>query len=142
MAPFTMSIDIDRPVPTVFAYLGDVSNEIHWQSGLLEAGLTSAPPLGVGSTGRDVRTSMGRRVVNEWEVTGLRENEMFEFRVTKPVAFTASYTFEATPAGSRLTMTARPDSALTRIIWPLFTSMGKKQYGADFARLKQVLEAS
>lgn len=42
---------IARPTKTVFAYVSDVSNDVHWRAGVTEAGLYTDPPLGLGSSG-------------------------------------------------------------------------------------------
>jgi len=42
---------IRKPVETVFAYLSDVTNDIHWRTGVTESGLRSNRPLGTGSIG-------------------------------------------------------------------------------------------
>jgi len=141
MGEIVIDIVIDRPLDEVFAYLADNTNETAWQTGLIESTLTSSGPIGVGSTGRDVRRSMGMKVVNEWECTDFQPDTMFAFKVTKPITFAASYRFEATPEGTRVTMRAEP-SGSARIVWPLMSLMGRKQYARDFATLKAVLEGA
>ena len=42
---------IGRPVDTVFAYVNDASNDVHWRTGLTGSGLRSDEPLGPGSVG-------------------------------------------------------------------------------------------
>lgn len=141
MGELVVGVVIERPVDEVFAYLTDVSNEVEWQSNLLEAALTSDGPVGQGTTGRDVRRSMGMKVVSAWECTAFEPGRMFAFTVSKPITFTASYTFEPVEGGTRVTMKASPTGS-AKIVWPLMASMGRKQYAADFARLKAVLEAT
>jgi uncharacterized protein YndB with AHSA1/START domain len=141
MGEIVIEVVIERPVEEVFAYLADNANEVEWQSNLMESTLTSDGPVGVGATGRDIRRSMGMKVVNEWECTAFEKNRMFAFAVSKPINFTASYRFDSAGEGTRVTMSAAP-SGFATVVWPLMASMGRKQYAADFAKLKAVLEGS
>ncbi len=58
------SVVINRPIEDVFNYSTDPGNTPEWQTGLLESRLTSAGPIGVGSTIRDVRMFMGRQAAS------------------------------------------------------------------------------
>lgn len=140
MAKFESSIEINRSVDEVFAFLADPSNETQWQSGLIDSRATSDGPLAVGSTGRDIRKSMGMKSTTQWVVTELVPNERFAFKVTKPVPFDAWYQLEPTVTGVKVTMGVDP-VGFTRVIWPVVSAVGKKQYLRDFAKLKEVLEA-
>ncbi len=140
MAAFESSIEIDRSVDDVFAFLADPSNETRWQSGLIDSSFTSDGPLAVGSTGRDIRRSMGMKSTTQWVVTALVPNQLFAFKVTKPVPFDSSYRFEPTAAGVKVTMSVDP-VGFTKVIWPIISGVGKKQYLRDFAKLKEVLES-
>lgn len=139
MAKFESSVEINRSADEVFAFLADPSNETQWQSGLIDSRITSDGPLAVGSTGRDIRKSMGMKSTTHWVVTELVPNELFAFNVTKPVPFAASYRFEPTATGVKVTMSVDP-VGFTKVIWPIISGVGKKQYLRDFAKLKEVLE--
>ena len=61
--------------------------------------------------------------------------------MTKPVPFLAEYRFDMVPEGTRVTMSAEP-AGFTRLLWPVvLTRAGRKQYEANFAALKRVLES-
>jgi hypothetical protein len=83
---------------------------------------------------------MGRRVVTRWTCTAFEPDRRFAFKVTKPVPFVAEYRFETVPEGTRVTMSAEP-AAFTRLLWPVIARAGRKQYEANFAALKRVLES-
>lgn len=140
MATFTQSIVVARPVEEVFAFLSRPENETRWQKGLVESRQTSEGPMGVGATGEDVRTSMGRHMVTSWTCTAYEPNKRFEFKVTKPVPFTAAYRFESVADCTRVELTAEP-TGFTRLLWPIIARSGRKQYETDFALLKEVLDA-
>jgi len=140
MAAFSIGVVIARPVEDAFAFLSRPENETQWQEDLVESRQTSAGAMGVGATGEDVRKSMGRRMVTSWTCTAYEPGRRFAFKVSKPVPFLAEYLFEAMPEGTRVTMVAEP-AGFTRLLWPVITRAGRKQYEANFAALKRVLEA-
>ena len=76
---------------------GRLFDETRWQSGLIDSRITSDGPLAVGSTGRDIRKSMGMKSTTQWVVTELVPNELFAFNVTKPVPFEVSYRISSRP---------------------------------------------
>jgi hypothetical protein len=41
------TVTIARPADAVFAYVSDVSNDVHWRTGVTESGLSTDPPLGL-----------------------------------------------------------------------------------------------
>ena len=65
------TIVIDRSVDTVFAYVIDFSNDVHWRAGAPESGLRSDQPFGPGTIGY---TRVGE-VETEWRVVSYVENE-------------------------------------------------------------------
>ncbi len=140
---FHQSVVIRRPIEEVFAFLDETTNETQWQRGLVESKETSEGPRGVGTTGRDVRTYMGRQIITTWEVTAYRPNEMFGFRVISgPVPFEGAYTFERVPDGTQVTMTARAEMhGLSRLMAPMIVRSGRTQYQRDFGTLKVLLES-
>ena len=137
---FETSVVIARPATDVFAFLARPENETQWQQDLVESRQTSPGPMGVGATGEDVRMSMVRRMVTSWTCTALETDRRFAFRVTKPVPFLAEYRFETVPEGTRVTMSAEP-AGFTRLLWPVITRAGRKQYETNFTALKRVLES-
>ena len=68
------SVVIDRPIHEVFAFIANVENNPQWQQSVLETRKTSPGPVGVGSTGIEVRQFMGRRMELSFEVTEYEEN--------------------------------------------------------------------
>ena len=42
---------IGRPIDTVFAYVNDVSNDVHWRTRIDGSGLRSDQPFGPGTIG-------------------------------------------------------------------------------------------
>ena len=52
------TIEIGSPVEEVFAYLADPKNNLEWEKGLEVNELTSDGPIGFGSKGRRVESSL------------------------------------------------------------------------------------
>lgn len=50
---------IARPVETVFAYVSNVSNDVHWRTGVTESGLESGHSLGADITPSGVYRLLG-----------------------------------------------------------------------------------
>jgi uncharacterized protein YndB with AHSA1/START domain len=76
MVDLANSINIDRPVADVFAYVTDLSNEPAWHTDLLEARRVSEGPAGIG-TRYEVRFKpfMGNSEGTE-EVIGFEPNRL------------------------------------------------------------------
>jgi len=141
MAGFEHSVTIDRPAAEVFAFLTDVSNETQWQENLIEVKVVSPGPFGVGSKGEDTRRQGSRLFLHRWTCTEFEPDRTFACKVTTPVPYRARYTLDPVDGGAtRVTLSARP-TVLSSLVWPLFISAGKRQYGRDFASLKRVLES-
>ncbi len=71
------TIIIDRPVDTVFAYVNDVSNDVHWRTGVTESGLYSAEAFEPGMIGY---TRAGK-VVAEWKVVAYSPGESIDWEI-------------------------------------------------------------
>ena len=97
------SVDVQRPVEEVFAYLTDPSNNLKWEKGVLEMELTSEGPVGVGSKGRRVENYMGRDE-GTYEITEFETNKGFSFRFeSEKFAGDGGYSLESAGDGTKLT---------------------------------------
>jgi carbon monoxide dehydrogenase subunit G len=136
------SIDIDRPVQEVFAFLTPFENIPRWESGILEASQTSPGPLAVGARGRDVRQFLGRRTVTEYEVTACEAPTRFAVRsLSGPVSVRASYTLEPRGEGTRLR--SRAELRLpgpVRLLAPLIRPIMQRRHANDLRSLRVLLE--
>jgi uncharacterized protein YndB with AHSA1/START domain len=137
-----LSAVIDRPIQDVFAYVGDQTNTPRWQAGLVEVRRTSLGPIGVGTTHTLVRSFMGRRMEADNEYVAYEPNKRIAFRTTSgPVRLEASYLFEQTPEGTRLTSAIEMDaSGLMGLAEPLIAVGLRREMKAAFRVLKDVLE--
>ena len=66
-------VDASQQLPAepqrVFDFVADLGNLPRWQTGIVSAELTSAPPVGIGSTAHVVRELMGQRLAVDVTVT-------------------------------------------------------------------------
>lgn len=133
---------IDRPIDEVFQYVGDQTNTPNWQAGLLEVRRTSDGPLGVGTTHTIVRRFMRRTMEADNVYVAYEPNKLISFKTTSgPVRLEASYLFESTVDGTRLTSRINMDaSGFVRLAEPLIAAGLKREMKTAFRVLKDLLE--
>jgi hypothetical protein len=69
MASVSSSVTINQPVGKVFAYVTGVENHKVWQAGILDAKVTPAGPVGVGSIYHYTSQVMGRKMETQLQVS-------------------------------------------------------------------------
>jgi len=135
-------IVINRPVEEVFAYVGDQRNGPKWQSGLVEVRLMTDGPPGVGTRHTFVRNFMGRKMEAANEYIAYEPDKRITFKTTSgPVPLEASYLFESTAAGTKLTSKIDMQAAgLSRLVEPLIAAGLRREMRVALAKLKYLLE--
>src|SRR5262249_37336533 len=90
-----VTVQIDRPVAEVFAFVAEPANFPRWAGALVkESSQTSAGPVGVGTTFRQVNMLMGRRFVSEMRVVTYDPPCRYEYVTTSgPIRFAGHYSF-------------------------------------------------
>jgi uncharacterized protein YndB with AHSA1/START domain len=137
------TINIDRPVGEVFAYVQDENNIPKWDPDLLKATKTSSGLIGKGTTYHlDIKPFMGE-TKGSGEVVAYEPNRRIELQFVigklKPHVF---HLFE--PAGSGTKFTRRVEmqpSGFMRLMSPLMRSMMKKKNVAYLSTLKRLVES-
>lgn len=138
------SVTIDRPVPEVFAFVSDPSNDPKWRFDVLESGQTSPGHTQVGSRIRSVVKFMGRRDT-EFEVTGFEPSRLVEFQAPSRMPMglepRITYLFESEDGGTRFTrrVEMEPTGAF-RIMGPLMAAMSRRYNTRHLRDLKELLE--
>ena len=143
MAKIETSIVINRPVEEVFAVVTNVENNPKWSSAFIEAKKTSAGPIGVGTTWRIVGKLFGQRIETEQECTEYGPNRKFAQKSKAgPIPVQTQQTFEPVEGGTRVSIdgTIEP-GGFFKLAEPLFANMIKRTVEADFANLKDLMEA-
>ena len=143
MAKLETSVVINRPIEDVFAYVSNPENESLWQSGVVESSLTSQGPMGVGSTAREVRRFLGRRIETTYELTEYEPNKKLSFKTTSgPISGQGGYSFESVEGDTRVTFLFEAQlGGFFKLAEPIVNRMARRQMEADSGNLKDLLEA-
>lgn len=143
MAKLEISTVINRPVEEVFAFLSNPENYPKWISSSSEVKIISEGPIGVGTTFRPVVKFLGRRIEGESEVTEYEPNRRYATKSKSgPVPVEWRVTFERVEGGTRVSMSGEVEpGGFFKIAEPLLVSMVKRQFEADLANLKDLMEA-
>jgi uncharacterized protein YndB with AHSA1/START domain len=138
-----VTVDIDRPVDEVFAFVADPANFPSWAGALVkESRQTSAGPVGVGTTFTQVNMLMGRRFVSEMRVVTHDPPYRYEYVTTAgPIRFAGHYTFAPTGSGTRFTSVDQSQiSGWLRYLQPLLQPFAQHQIKVNLSKLKAVIE--
>jgi len=143
MATVVMTTRIDRAPADVFAVLADVSKNTTWSKTSISGRLLSPPPVGLGTTAREVSRFMGRRIEVDSTIVAFDSDRTFSFVTsTGPFPFRGSFTTDPDGAGTKLTseFEAEP-TGLLRFADGLFGALIRWKFEGDLANLKRLLES-
>ena len=135
------SIWIERSPQVIWNYLADVSNEPQWREIMIAARWVSEPPYGVGSTGLNVVKGVGDW---PWKVMEWEEPHSVIWVVTggRFGGSLAGYHVAPENAGSLVTLHAQfKSSTFMRFVMPYIRRRMSRQFAAELANLKAILEA-
>lgn len=137
------SIVIQRPVEEVFAFLTDQSKVQLWQTGMVDSGLVSEGPMGVGAEYRATLETHGRRFVTSGIVTEFELNRKYSFKGTSgPFLISGSFSLEPVSLGTRVIFVSElKGTGFSKLAGPLIDSFMAGQMEEDLGRLKEALEA-
>jgi len=139
---FRNIVTIRRPVEDVFVFLAAFENVPTWNHAIESTTKTSAGPVGVGSTYRQIRSEPKR------------SEEGFEVTVFEPVSRLAidgkigpfharlAYLIEPMEGGTRLinTVDLEPSSSASKLLAPFAGSRIKTAVAENLDALKRILE--
>ena len=134
------TVEIDRSIDEVFAYLTDVARLPEWQASVSEVHVDG--PIEQGTRFRDVREFMGRRAASTLEVTAYKPPSRFALRVAEgPIAYEIDHVLEATGRGTRVTFSGRGETTrVPRLMRGMVERAVERQLAKDAEALKQALE--
>lgn len=142
MAEAKHSVEINRPIEAVFAFIADGEKCPEWRSGILDIRRVSGDGVGA-KYSQGVTGPMGRRVAADYEITVFEPNRRIEFMTTAgPVRPHGRYEFEPAARGTRLTFAL--DAEVKGFSKLLMGSMVQKTMVGEVRALdkvKQILEA-
>ena len=139
------SVEINRPVESVFRYVTDISQAPSWRPNLSVRDF-SGEPFEVGTTWSDVTKFMGRDIVVNVEVTELEPERHCEMKQEGGV-FSAIMTWDFSPdADDRSTAALSFEGELSgwmaSLASGLLRTQAEKTMKRDLANLKSNLESS
>jgi uncharacterized protein YndB with AHSA1/START domain len=138
-----LTVAIDRPVEDVFAYLTDASNLPQWQSTLVEMKPETEGPMRVGKRLFETRRFLGRRIESTLEVTEYEPSRRWALRVVQgPVPYRVDHRLEPSNGGTTLSWVGEGEPGrFFKMAKPLVARQAERQFRADFATLKGILES-
>ena len=134
------SISISRKPESIWSYLLDVSNDVHWRNGMTKAEWTSQPPYEIGSTGEHTHKEIG---IMNWEITGFEDGSSFEFIHTAGGLKGSIATFQVEPEskGGRVNVQMRMSGPIIMRLMIFFMgSTMRKGVRGDLQKLKELME--
>lgn len=120
-------------------------NHPRWDPDLVEVTKTTPGPIGVGTTGREVRDFNGRRFVSAFRVSRFEPNSAFSVRGTAgAMAENVDYdiTSEGSGSGVILKLELIPRTFVMRLLGPFMWPRVEKNYLRNVARFEELLNES
>ena len=137
------SVEIDRPVDEVFAYVCDVANHPRWMAHVEEVRTHAPGPPREGDAFVVAIRSVGRRFETPYERTSYEGGRRFTDRATGgPIPDQRWHSaVEAVPGGTRVTRAVDVDSrGVLKLLEPIQKLSAGRQLRRDLQTLKRLLE--
>lgn len=143
MVTIEASVDINRPIEEVFAYVSDPTKQAEWSSMTLEATLEGSGPVGVGSRVRAIGKVLGRRLESTAEITQYDAPRKFAMRsVSGRGHLDLERQLESIGEGTRYRSKLVGESGgVFKLADPIVTALLKRTVETDLQTLKALLEA-
>ncbi len=139
----TTDIVINRAPRDVYEYAANPDNAPAWYVNIESVEWKSAPPLRVGSQVAFVAHFLGRRIAYTYAIVELVAGERLVMRTAQgPFPMETTYTWEPTPAGTRMTLRNRgTPSGFSILLAPFIRRAIARANRKDLLALKRRLEA-
>jgi uncharacterized membrane protein len=138
---FTNTIQINRPIEDVYAYLSDLTHTPEWNWAIQETRQITPGPTAVGTRYRQTR-NVPRPATEVLEITNLETDRHIELEGTL-AQFSAhlSYQLDATERGTQITNAVALDpQGAVRLFAPVAGSRIKRAVADNLSQLKNLLE--
>ena len=144
MARIRGSIDIARPVESVFDFVADQRNEPSYNPSMCESLKITDGPIGVGTRFRATILRRGKPLEMVIEYTGFDRPRLLASRTVMPgTLVTGQLSLEPIPAGTRFLWDWEVAvQGAARLAGPAIGLIGRRQERAIWTALKQKLEGS
>ena len=142
---YAMTVDIDRPIDEVWAWMGDPFNTPRLRGMTLGARQTSKGPIGAGSTYEFRAMVLGFETVIVGEVTEWDPPRASTATASgRPVkSFRLRETFEPTPTGTRVVRDIEFELPLPlRLLWPIIGPLVVRRWRTATDNIKRLIEES
>jgi len=135
MAKVERTLTSNRPIQDVFAFVSNLGNLSQFQEGLSDVRVTSGGPTGVGAKATGVRSILGRRVEQTFEIVEYVPNERFVIKGRGgPLSTDIRYTFEPADGGTQVKVLFEVSGGL-----PMMHGGVVKSAETSYDRLQQLL---
>jgi uncharacterized protein YndB with AHSA1/START domain len=145
MLRIDVSTLINRPVQEVWDFFTDFRNASHWIQSGSQVRLTSAGPLGVGTTFEVFRRVLGRDLTSQRHVvTQYEPGHIINTTAAIPLLghVEGGWTFESLSGGTR--MSWRSELGLgraERLLGPAFARLVRRSQRPELSNIKRLIEA-
>lgn len=143
MSKCSYSLQINRPVATVFRFIDDIDCAKKWMSGLVEMKPLTEGGNRVGARTRQVYAENGRTIEIIEETLAYEPQRLVKIKGDgQGFSFVAQYTLYPTPTGTRLEYESetKMTSLLMKLLSPIVHRATRNKAIEDLDRLKQVIE--
>jgi carbon monoxide dehydrogenase subunit G len=141
MATVSSSVSINQPVGKVFAYVTSVENHKAWQPGILEAKVTPAGPIAVGSTYHYTTEVMGRKMETQMQVSAFEQDKKWAVKTTGvPRPVETVYLFEAVGNTTKVTISMDLTGGYPAAAEAMVKQQMQKNLDDQGNRIKQMVE--
>jgi uncharacterized protein YndB with AHSA1/START domain len=138
MIRFENTVEINRPIEEVFPFIADFENLPRWNYYVLNVRQISDGLPGAGTIYHQVR----KDDTQDFEIVDFQPYHKIAVRTTagSTPAFERVFTFEATPAGTRLIDGWELETGLNQLVERLGAGKIKAAVAENLGKLKQLLE--
>ncbi len=141
MASVSSSVTINQPVEKVFTYITDVANHKAWQAGIVDAKVTPAGPVALGSIYHYTSQVMGRNMETQLQVSAFEPNKKWNIKTTGvPNPVETVYQFEAAGNGTKLTISMELTGGYPAAAEGMIKAQMQKTMDEQANRIKQITE--
>jgi len=138
-----VSVEINRPLRDVIAFVDDCNNDPLWQISVLESRQVSEGPAGTGTVYHVKEKFLGRVIEQDWKVTVRNEDGSYwAATASGTIPMETSMKFEATDLGIRIIRILNVDPGrFFKFASPVVAHIARRELETDFANLKELLES-
>jgi len=139
-----VSVEINRPLKDVVAFVDDCNNDPMWQSSVLESEKVTEGEPKVGTVYQVKEKFLGRVIEQQWQVTERSADGSHWSAKTLSGSFPmkTSLSMESIGDKTRVVRTLSIDVGhFFKVAAPVVSHIAKRELDMDFANLKELLES-